>query len=69
MGRKTFESLKRPLPNRTNVVISKNPDFKPEGCHVFDDIEAALAYYKPQRRENIYYRWGSNLQSLSRHRR
>ncbi len=34
MGRKTFESIGKPLPNRTNVVISRNVGFNPEGCIV-----------------------------------
>ena len=34
MGRKTLQSLPggRPLPKRTNVVVSRNPEFQPEGC-------------------------------------
>jgi len=43
MGRKTFESLGRPLPGRTNIVITRNPDYRPEGCLVADSIPAALA--------------------------
>ncbi|MFN3716172.1 MAG: dihydrofolate reductase [Thiobacillus sp.] len=43
MGRKTFESLGRPLPGRTNVVITRNRDYRPEGCLVADSIPAALA--------------------------
>ena len=43
MGRKTFESLGRPLPGRTNVVITRNPDYRPEGCLVADSIPAAIA--------------------------
>jgi dihydrofolate reductase len=43
MGRKTFESLGRPLPGRTNIVITRNPDYKPEGCLVADSIPAAIA--------------------------
>lgn len=42
MGRKTFESLGRPLPGRTNVVISRNPDYRPEGVTRADSIAAAL---------------------------
>jgi dihydrofolate reductase len=34
MGRKTFESIGRPLPGRTNIVISRNPDFVAQGVHV-----------------------------------
>ena len=43
MGRKTFESLGRPLPGRTNVVITRNRDYRPDGCVVADSIPAALA--------------------------
>lgn len=43
MGRKTFESLpKGALPNRRNVVISRNPEYKAEGAEVFTSIDAAL---------------------------
>lgn len=43
MGRKTLESLPdaRPLPKRTNIVISRNPDFKPEGCVMASSCEEA----------------------------
>ena len=43
MGRKTFESLGRPLPGRTNVVITRNPGYKPEGCRVAASIPDAIA--------------------------
>jgi dihydrofolate reductase len=42
MGRKTFESLGRPLPGRTNIVITRKPDYRPDGCRVADSIPAAL---------------------------
>jgi dihydrofolate reductase len=43
MGRKTFESLGRPLPGRTNIVITRNPDYRPQGCKVAASIPDALA--------------------------
>lgn len=43
MGRKTWQSIGRPLPGRRNIVITRNPDFKPEGSETADSIEAALA--------------------------
>ena len=43
MGRKTFESIGRPLPGRRNIVITRNPDFSADGCDVVSDIDAALA--------------------------
>ena len=42
MGRKTFESFPKPLPNRTHVVITRQKDYHPEGCIVVDSIEKAL---------------------------
>lgn len=35
MGRKTFESLARPLPGRTNIVMTKNKNYSAEGCLIF----------------------------------
>ncbi len=45
MGRKTFESLGRPLPNRTNVVITRNPDYAAEGAVIAGSLEEALAMF------------------------
>ncbi|VAW15760.1 Dihydrofolate reductase [hydrothermal vent metagenome] len=42
MGRKTWESLKGPLPGRTNIVVSKKPGYQAKGGHVADTIEKAL---------------------------
>jgi dihydrofolate reductase len=42
MGRKTFESIGKPLDGRTNLILSKNPTYRPEGCLVFDSLEMAL---------------------------
>lgn len=42
MGRKTFESIGRPLPERTNFVITHNPNFKSEGVIVVHSIEEAI---------------------------
>ncbi|HSR16133.1 MAG TPA: dihydrofolate reductase [Gemmatimonadales bacterium] len=43
MGRKTFDEIRRPLANRRNVVISRNPDFHPAGVTVVPSLEEALA--------------------------
>ncbi len=42
MGRKTYESLGRSLPNRINIVITRDPDFKAEGCLIKHSIEAGI---------------------------
>lgn len=43
MGRKTFESFPKPLPNRVHVVITRQKDYNPEGCIVVDSIEKAIS--------------------------
>ncbi len=44
MGRKTFESLGKPLPNRKHLVITRQTDYHvPEGVEVYPSIEKALA--------------------------
>lgn len=43
MGRKTFESIGRPLPGRRNIVISRNPHYQAPGCEVFTSLDNALA--------------------------
>ena len=42
MGRKTFESFPKPLPNRIHIVISRQEDYQPAGCIVVDSIEKAI---------------------------
>lgn len=43
MGRKTFDSIGRPLPNRRNIVISRNADWQHEGVERAASLEAAIA--------------------------
>jgi dihydrofolate reductase len=43
MGRKTFESIGRPLPNRTNLVMSRGALFAPPGCSPVGSLEEACA--------------------------
>ncbi|NOR80524.1 MAG: dihydrofolate reductase [Methyloprofundus sp.] len=42
MGRKTFESIGRPLPGRQNIIISRDPLYQQQGCLVFNDLGSAL---------------------------
>lgn len=43
MGRKTFDSIGRPLPNRRNIVITRNPDWHHAGVETAASLEAAAA--------------------------
>lgn len=43
MGRKTFDSIGRPLPNRRNIIITRNPEWRHEGVEAVTSLEAAIA--------------------------
>lgn len=43
MGRKTFESIGRPLPGRRNIIITRNMEFTAPGCDTSPSVDAALA--------------------------
>jgi dihydrofolate reductase len=43
MGRKTFDSMGKPLDGRDNWVVSRDPAFQPAGCRIFRSLDAALA--------------------------
>lgn len=54
MGRKTFESIGRPLPNRKNIVLSKNGDkesFEQKGIELYQNLENLIADYKNSEEE------------------
>jgi dihydrofolate reductase len=46
MGRKTYESIGRPLPGRLNIVVSRNPKLSIAGCQIATSLQAALAMVK-----------------------
>ncbi len=59
MGRKTFESLGRPLPNRTNVVITRNPDFAADGVRVARSLEETAGMFPAE--EEIFIIGGGEI--------
>ena len=66
LGRKTFESFPKPLPNRTHVIISRQQNYQaPQGCIIVNSIENAIAACP--KNENIFIIGGAEIykQSLS----
>lgn len=64
MGRKTYESLGKPLPNRTHLVISRNENFEvPEGHHVFETVEKAMIFCNKIGVEKLYIIGGGEIYS------
>jgi dihydrofolate reductase len=45
MGRKTFESIGKPLPGRTNVIVTRQRDYRPEGTEIVHSLEEAVRKY------------------------
>lgn len=62
MGRKTYESLGRPLPNRTNVVISRTLG-ELEGCTVVRSLEEAIALFPTE--EEVFVIGGAQIYALA----
>ena len=63
MGRKTFESFPKQLPNRTHVIITRNQDYQPEGCIVVNSLEEALQFCRNQ--EETYIIGGGEIYKQS----
>lgn len=63
MGRKTFESFPKPLPNRTHVILTRDIDYNaPSGCLVVHSLEQALEIVKEQAK--VYVIGGAEIYSL-----
>ena len=65
MGRKTYESIGRPLPKRTNVVITRS-DLQIEGCRVVHSLDEAFEMFEPS--EEVFVIGGAQIyeQALSK---
>jgi dihydrofolate reductase len=61
MGRNTFDSIGKPLPNRVNIVLSKNEYFKQDGIVVRASIEEALAYCAKWKQEHVFIIGGDSI--------
>ena len=53
MGRKTYDSIGRPLPNRRNIVISRQQDLKIEGVEIVNSLDSALALVAQEKKAFI----------------
>lgn len=65
MGRKTYESIGRPLPNRTTIAITRQAEFKPEGIITVNSMDEAILKAKSISREDIYIVGGAEIYQLS----
>lgn len=63
MGRKTFESFPKPLPNRTHIVISRQTGYSAENCIVVNSLEKALEV--APKNEDIFIIGGAQIYDLA----
>lgn len=59
MGRKTFESIGKPLPERRNIVITRNPDWMADDVDVANSLDEVLTYCRDER--EIFIIGGANI--------
>jgi dihydrofolate reductase len=65
MGRKNYLSIGRPLPKRTNIVITRNPYFISSGCIVVHTLEEALSHAKFAKEEEAFVIGGGEIYRLA----
>jgi dihydrofolate reductase len=68
MGRKNYESIPekyRPLPNRLNVVLTRNKDFNAPDCLVFHSLEACLTYFKEETERTVFIIGGGEIYRMA----
>lgn len=63
VGRKTLESFPggKPLPNRTNIVITRNPDYEADGCIICSSKEEALKKLEEYDTEKVFIAGGAEI--------
>ena len=64
MGRKNYESIPhkfRPLPNRTNIVVTRQQQYKADGCHVVHSLEEGIAFAKAQHEQEVFIIGGAEI--------
>ena len=64
MGRLCFESMGKPLPGRTNIIISRDKDYKADGCIVRNSIDAAINTARKYSNKKIFIAGGGQIYKL-----
>jgi len=61
VGRKTFESIGKPLPGRHTIVLTRDPSFRPEGCLVADSVEGGISLAKERGETEAFVIGGAEI--------
>jgi dihydrofolate reductase len=63
VGRKTFESIGKPLPGRQMIVVTRDPGFNAEGCYVSGSVQNALALAEDRGETEVFVIGGAEIYS------
>lgn len=61
MGRKTYESIGKPLPNRLNLILTRDPNYKAAGCLTVTSLENALHQATADKRTDLFIIGGAQI--------
>lgn len=61
MGRKTYQSIGKPLPGRTMIVLTRNPDYEAEGCMVVHSLSDAYEYAELRGEDEVFVIGGASV--------
>ncbi len=65
MGRKTYDSIGKPLPNRTNIVVTRQKNYAVQGVEVVHSLEEAILKAKSLRSDDIFVIGGAEIYQLA----
>ncbi len=68
MGRKNYDSIPtkyRPLPKRENVILTRNKNYKAEGCIIFNSMEDCLEAYKNEKERIVFIIGGGEIYKIA----
>ena len=60
-GRKTYESIGNPLPGRTMIIVTRNPNYQPDGCLVARSLDTAVEFARIDLEDEVFVIGGGDL--------
>jgi len=65
LGRKCYESIGRPLPKRTNIIVTRNKEYEAEGCIIVGSVQEALEYSRSRKQSEVFIAGGGQIYEQS----
>ncbi|BDD11244.1 dihydrofolate reductase [Fulvitalea axinellae] len=65
MGRKTYESIGRPLPGRTTIIVTRNSEYKAEGCLLASSVAEAIEKARELGKDEVFLAGGAQIYEMA----